>query len=657
LFAQEQNAQNITEVLYQKIAQSEKGEKLKWMDSLSNFTSIASNFKNDSIVRETVRLALELDSLRIAAWHTANLIFYQNNIIGNPEAGKKLFTDFIEGSKKPADNNTLAKIYLEGADSFYFVEDIKTSITYYELAELHAAKAENRRLEGLAKLYKGGSLSFIGDFSAASQTLQEAVKIFQDRKDTFNIISSRNSLSILYGQNAFFKEAKAEREEAIVLAEKIKSYGHLISFYYNAATDDRKQNNDVSRIANLKRALVANSKTNNPDFHQANILASFVIAYSQMDSIPQAESYLSEIEKRPEIYTVERNREPYLDALKNLAFAKKEYSNAIRLGKEHLAIKRQGTHYEEIEAGEKFLADVYEATGNKEAAYVHFKEYSAMRDSIGSVQKAKGLAYYQTLYETEKRDAQIVTQKSSIALLAEKNKVKNQLLLFGGLALLLLFSVIVLARSRNAAKKRQKMQEGFSQDLIKAQEEERTRVARELHDSVGQKLMLLTKQTKSTGDLKMETLAGDTLEELRSISRGLHPATLEKLGVTAAIKSLINEVDANTNIFFTNEIDDIDNLLSKESSLHLYRILQELLNNMVKHADAKSASVTIERKKNAIEAVIMDNGKGFEFSEKFKLGTSLGMKTLMERAKIIRSTLEIKSKFNQGTTVQLVIPT
>jgi signal transduction histidine kinase len=78
---------------------------------------------------------------------------------------------------------------------------------------------------------------------------------------------------------------------------------------------------------------------------------------------------------------------------------------------------------------------------------------------------------------------------------------------------------------------------------------------------------------------------------------------------------------------------------------------------MVKHAEAKAASITIARKKNTIEATIKDNGNGFELSEKLKLGTSLGMKTLLERANIIKSTLEIKSKRNEGTTIELVIPT
>ena len=219
---------------------------------------------------------------------------------------------------------------------------------------------------------------------------------------------------------------------------------------------------------------------------------------------------------------------------------------------------------------------------------------------------------------------------------------------------LITISVFLFYYFKNKAE--QKRNEAYTHNLIKAQEEERTRVARELHDSVGQKLMLLTKKTKSSGSPDMEFLASNTLEELRAISRGLHPATLERLGPTAAIRNMVDEVDANTTIFFTHEIEDIDTLLSKEASLHLYRIIQEVLNNMVKHAEAKVASVTIEKKNNTIEATIKDNGIGFENSDKIKSSASLGMKTLVERAKILHSKIDIKSQINKGTTVTLIIP-
>lgn len=656
LFAQDASSDKILEELKAKVEQSEKGEKLIWMDSLANYSYFEVGLKDDLVLKETIAYALSIDSINAATWHTVNLINFYNNVKGDPEEGNKIFLDFLETSKTATNYRTLAKFYIEGGDSFYFMKDHQSAIKYMELSEENALKANSKKFLGLAKLYKGGSQSFLGDFSEASQTLQDASKIFQESKDTFNIIGARNSLSIIYSQNAFYKEAKVERDEAILLAKKIESYDHLSSFYYNAATDARKLGNDEVRIKNLKLALSAAEKSRNPDTYAGPMFAAAVIAYSEMDSIQLAQQYLDKMQLNLEQNTKGRNREPYLDALKYLAFAKKDYKKAIDFGNEHLEIVNGGNHYEEIRESEDFLAKAYEAIGNKEMAFFHFKKYTAIKDSIFSVQKVKALSYYQTLYETEKRDLKIQAQQSDIALLDARNKVKNQWLLFGSLGLLSIFSVIILARARNSARRRHKLTEGFSRDLINAQEEERTRVARELHDSVGQKLMLLTKQTKSIGNAKMETLAGDTLEELRSISRGLHPATLERLGVTAAIKSMVNEVDGSTSIFFTNEIDNIDDLLSKDASLHLYRIFQEVLSNMVKHAEAKAASITVERKGDFIEATIRDNGKGFEFSEKLKESTSLGMKTLLERAKIIKSTLEIKSKYNQGTTVELVIP-
>ncbi len=205
-------------------------------------------------------------------------------------------------------------------------------------------------------------------------------------------------------------------------------------------------------------------------------------------------------------------------------------------------------------------------------------------------------------------------------------------------------------------KRERKRSQEFTQSLIKAQENERIRVARELHDSVGQKLMLLTKKTKALGNTDMENLSTSTLEELRSISRGLHPATLERLGPSGAIAAMIDEVDENTDIFFTHEIENINSLLSEQASLHLYRIIQEALNNIVKHAEAKSVTVSIKKKNSTIQASIEDNGKGFEYSDRLASSSSLGMKTLAERAKILNSKIEIKSYPGKGTTINLIIP-
>ena len=642
--------------LTQKINNTnEKGEKLKWLDSLSTYLRENTAFQNDSISKETVKLALEIGSNRVAIKNTAYLIYYQNNITGNLHEGNSVFLKFLDRAKKCGSHEILSKFYLEGADNYFYLENQKKAIEFYGLSEKEAVLANNNLQIGLAKMYKGNALSFMGEFSESSKELQDAIQIFQKMGETYYTISARNILSILYSQNAFFEEAKKERDEAILLAKKIKSFGHLSAFYYNAAADNRTQGNFKEAIENLKKALKECKKTDNPKFYESTMLAGLITAYSEVDSIAQAEFYLKEFENtyRNRIETV---RELYLASLKSLAFAKKEYYLALKYGKEHLNLKLKGTHYGNIQEAEIFMSNVYEALGDTKQAYSHFKKYSQIKDSIGKIKKIKALSYYQTLYETKKRDLKIQEQENNIALLDAKNQLYNQLLLFGGIGLLIIFSFTLLIRSRNAANRRQKMQTAFSQNLINAQEGERTRIARELHDSVGQKIMLLAKQTKNFGNTDMQLLATNTLDELRTISRGLHPATLDKLGVTAAIAVMINEVDANTDIFFTNDLENIDELLSKENSLHLYRILQEILNNMVKHAGAKVASVNIEIKKNNIKVIVKDNGRGFEYSEKLKLKATLGMRTLMERASILKATLDIKSKLNSGTKIKLIIP-
>jgi len=655
LFSQVSSEKTKIANLKTKIAQSKNAEKLKLLDSLANYIIFETEQNPDSISRVSMAYALKLDSLNMAGMHLSNLIDNLNNVEGKPDVSLKEFSKNKFFIKKIKDAKVLAKLYLNVGDSYYYLKDYKTSVQYYDSTQVFAKQGNAKRLLGLAILYKAGTIGNEGNFAQASKDLQEAAKIFNEIKDTSKIISAKNSLSILYSQNHFFKEAKTERDEAIKLAEKVKNYGQLVSFYFNAATDAKNSGEPSHQIKNLLRSMEYAKKSNHLGLFESTILASLVAAYSEQGDIANAERYMDALEKNPENLAGNKKVD-YLDALKNIAFAKGNLQNALLYGKEHLAIKHKNTDYMETMVAEKFLAKVYEALGNNDEALRQYKNYSKIKDSISNIQNVRALSYYQTIYETEKRDLKIIAQQSDIALLDAENRQKNQWMLFGGLGLLCLFGFIILIRSRNNAKKRQRLQEGFSQGLIKAQEEERTRVARELHDSVGQKLMLLTKKTKSVGNPEMEALAGNTLEELRTISRALHPANLERLGPSAAIRTMIDEVDENTDIFFTYDIENIDALLSKEASLHLYRIIQEILNNMVKHAYTKSASVTIEKKAMTIKTVIADNGKGFDHSEKLKSSVSLGMKTLLERAKILNSKIDIKSQLNKGTTVTLIIP-
>lgn len=205
-------------------------------------------------------------------------------------------------------------------------------------------------------------------------------------------------------------------------------------------------------------------------------------------------------------------------------------------------------------------------------------------------------------------------------------------------------------------KKKQVLQEEFTQNIINAQEQERTRLAFELHDSVGQQLMLLTRKLKTIDNEDYGNLANDTLANLRSISQGLYPAALERLGFTAAIEDLVNELDESTDVFFSAEIENTDNHINKDKALHLYRVAQEALSNTLKHAEAKAIFISIEKVSNNIVMTIKDNGKGFDYSKALTTSKSLGMKSLMERCKIIKAQLEVESSIGKGTQIIIKLP-
>ena len=236
-------------------------------------------------------------------------------------------------------------MYLNAADSYYFTDDIDKSLELYEITKTFALKAKSKGLFAYAELYTGYNQSHLGKFSESSISLKKAMNAFSKLKDTFNILSAKNALSILYSKNAFYKEAEKERNEAIELAEKTNNNTSLVNLYFNAAQDYKKTNDNVKQIINLKKSLLANS---NSDFVLAIkpvLISSLVKAYAENDSLSLAKTNFKEFEKLYRKNTTEKNRNLYVDAKKTLLFFNKDYQNALIYGKEFLKLEKQKEGY------------------------------------------------------------------------------------------------------------------------------------------------------------------------------------------------------------------------------------------------------------------------------------------------------------------------
>ncbi|MCC4212622.1 ATP-binding protein [Leeuwenhoekiella parthenopeia] len=632
------------------------GERLRLLDSLSGALDYDASAGYDSISDAAYRLALELDSVNKATELAADRIYFKNSIISLPDQGKAIYQNAFKVFPKVTDNHAKARLLLNAADSYYFLSETGEALKLYDSAGYFARQLENQRLNGFVNLYRGQLFEKLGNFNDAVTNYQKSLDIFEQVKDTFNIQGSLNSLAVIFAKNDFFDEANLYRKRSKVLAEKTQNYGSLVPLYFNQAYDYSLLNLHKQRIASLKKAAYYAKKSKYNDVFEPALLAAFTTAYAETDSLDLAKKYFDKLMSGPDYYRKEPNEIEFLYAKMSYNFAVNNLAEALEAGKafESLAIK-SGAFYENYRA-KKALSKILKKLGRTGQSQDYLLEYYQMRDSISSVKKVQNFTYLQTQYETEKKEQQIALQQKDIDLLNAKNKAQKQRITLGILISAILIVALFLWNSRRRAKQKQRTQQEFSHKLLVAQEEERSRLARELHDSLGQKLVLLKRRLIDQSDNEDdEQLADDSIKELRAITKSLHPASLDLNGFTAAVNALIRETEKNTKIRFETDINFVDDLVDRDRALHLYRMIQESINNMVKYSNTQVAQVIIKRNAKEIQVFIHDQGTGFDLnSDTFTSG--LGMKTLRERSKLIGSKLSILSQLGKGSTVAISLP-
>ena len=248
------------------------------------------------------------------------------------------------------------------------------------------------------------------------------------------------------------------------------------------------------------------------------------------------------------------------------------------------------------------------------------------------------------------------------------------LILCGVLAMLLLAVAIVvfimvyqkrlMAQQENILKMERDYQKDMLQYSFEAQESERKRIASDLHDDVGSILsaakIYVNQLNRSEGDdsndeIKSETteLIDSAIDQIRNISHNLFPPNLEHVGFIQASEDLCHRVNKLKNIEIVFD-HGVDPNFSKHKELSIYRILQELINNSLKHADATKIELKYRCKGSKFELQYKDNGNGFDYEKENNDNRGLGMKSIESRANSINATIEIKSKIGEGFEFKLV---
>jgi signal transduction histidine kinase len=490
----------------------------------------------------------------------------------------------------------------------------------------------------------------MGEYDKAMEYSLKSLKMAEDLGWRNKVIQLYNNIGLIYKDREEFDKAlfylKKSLDRDYFIDPEI--YHHIGRIYLNqgelemaAAYFDTTQNLALERSNPNLQSGVLNSMSELEFIHENYDMA--------LTNLLEAKSIINGTDQKEYLGRVYLN----LSKVHRLLSA---HDSAIYYAKTAVELCLSNDEKETLSMGYLYWSEALQSLGDFEQALVYNAKYSEVKNDILNEKRLKNISVAEIKYETAKKDLEIERSQQNLKNLQVEN---NEILTKWGVSLILMvlfFGALFAFLKVESTKKEQKLQEEFTKNLIQSQEEERKKISGDLHDSIGQNLLLIKSNNEVVKNEKLNTLVSETLDEVRAISRNLHPVQLERLGFTKAIELVIDNCEKAGDIIFSDDLENIDGLLSKEREINLYRVIQESFNNILKHSMATAAKLKIEVVEQNIILEIQDNGVGFSYSKKIKTGKTIGLTSLNERTKYLKGTWKVKSEKDKGTTFTFVIP-
>lgn len=565
----------------------------------------------------------------------------------------------------------LGRAYQELGGVYYNQGDYANAEKIY-LQSLEARKLANDAT-GTAASYNnlGGVNNALGNYEKSTGYFIEALKINEAANNEKGIAMNCNNLSIAYRKMNRLDKALEYQLRSLKIKEKIKdtkgiaySLGNIANIYY-----DKK---DTLKTIQYYKKVLSLEKDIQDDMIIANAYNSLGVIYRDQKKFEPAIRYLNlslaykrKIQNETIMSTTYSNLGVTYLAMNETDKAEASFKKALEIAK----ISKDKDDLRDANDG---LAMVYAKKNDLQKSLDHLQEAEKFKDSIYNIESSRAVTEMQTKYETEKKEA-------SIKLLQKDNELKdvrnrNTIILSVSIVAILLISSLLaylfiqFKQQKKAEAVNKRMEQQRLDAIILAQEEERKRISAELHDSVGQmlsaaRLNVSLLQHDDSENLennpKFEaalSLLDRSCQEVRSMSHSMMPAILVNTGLKDALQELANSINSSGALKIKTDTTELDKKLAANTEMHLYRIIQEVLNNIIRHADATEVQLQFQKEKNELRITIEDNGKGFNV-QRLKQSKGNGWNNIQTRLYVLKGDIEIDSQENRkGTVVFITIP-
>ncbi|WP_428232514.1 tetratricopeptide repeat-containing sensor histidine kinase [Flavobacterium sp.] len=635
-------------ILYKKPAPEKIDATFDWIKEDShfvnpNYQTVLYKYYNQKLKQKNYIMAAK--TLEAAGWNAATYASFDKRLFQTITTFSEQYKDDV-----PENNMLFANMYF--GDYYTDKGDLKKAIQYYtkntqiEVVDYKTCytKADSYRTIAWCNHLLGN----------LHEALKDELKSLEYFKKTDNIAGTAGvyiGLAEVYQASKEYDKAEDFLNKAIKTysKNKKKNLGSIFIALYNKINLYDRSMNYSKRNLLIDSVYVAfkKSKLNDP-----SIKISINIYYTTLkldeDKLAEAKVVLDEL--KPDVIFL------------NSAITDQEYRVALTAleSKQNKGIKDPKLilkTIQELKANENFtrVRDLYAVLYNDainrkdyETSMLYKDSMYEATDSLGSKEMANIVAQLDKKYQTKVKEQQIALQKKTIL---NKNTT-IALLIFGLIGFILLSIALTLIRKQRILKAEKQNTQLYTKQLLEKTEEERKRIASDLHDSVSHELLSLKNSFEQKSEKTNEKI-DSIINDIRIISRNLHPIMFDKIGLKASIEQLVERAQSINNFMVTAEIE-YHNSLQTSDELQVYRIIQETLSNIIKHANAVAAKINITETSELLIIEIKDNGTGFNVSEKLSGNSAFGLHNIIERARAINGESKIVSDKN-GTIITIEI--
>ncbi len=527
-----------------------------------------------------------------------------------------------------------------------------------------AVKNNDQRAVAELKQRIGEAYYFKGDYEKAAAMFYASIKAFEKANEPHGLAMSYNVLARLYRKTRDLKLSLVNYDKAMEIFRSLNDSAG-ISMIYNESGVVFEYQNEFEKAAERYTASLQMDQRRKDSVGICYALSNLAGLYVLQNKFAEAEQYLLQ-----SLRTRKHMKDSFALAL-NYSDLGSAYLSARSYGVAKAFIDSSnvlanGLDYPELKSANfELLGKIANAEGDFKTALQYFQLRAVIRDSIFSIEKTSRISELNTKYETEKKERKIQEQEDMIS--------RRNIMVVASVAFACLIALLAYAGYRRYKLKQEirsrdeilKQQDLATQAVMAAEEAERKRIATDLHDGVGQ-IMSAAKMNLSAYEnlAKFNTpderssfeksiyLVDEACKEVRAVSHNMMPNALLKNSLAAAIRDFINKLDHRSlkvHLF----TEGFDEALNSNTETVLYRVIQECVNNVIKHSGADTLDISLIKSEREITATIEDNGKGFETN---KQSEGIGLKNMRTRIEFLKGTIDFDSAPDRGTLVMLHIP-